>query len=530
MDTSSIIYQKLEVFIKKFYTNELLRGTIFFIGLGLIYFLFTLFIEYFLWLKPAGRTFLFWIFILVELFLLSRYILFPISKLFKIQKGIDYNDASKIIGNHFSEVNDKLTNFLQLSNDKNQSELLLASIEQKANMLQPIPFSNAVNFNKNKRFLPLAIIPILFFAYFYISGNQNILSQSLDRVVHFKNQYLPPAPFEFVVLNPNLQTEQGNDFVLQIKSQGKVVPENAMIFINDESYFMESSKAGVFEYRFSKPIKNIDFHVEANEVSSSDYELAVVAVPTIANFEMVLNFPSYLNKKAEVIKGTGNAIVPEGTRVTWKVSTLATKSVKFSDLSSVIPFSSSENNFQLSKSINQNIDYQIITSNDKVKDYEKLNYQIAVIKDQYPTIEVNNAPDSLKIDKSFVVGKVADDNGLSKLQIVFYPKNKPESGKKSFIPVKRDVFDQFVFTFPANLPVEQGVAYEYYFEVFDNDAIHNFKSSKSSVFASRIATDEEKEDKVLQQQNDNINSLSKSLKAQDKQLSDLDKLQKSAKE
>jgi hypothetical protein len=28
---------------------------------------------------------------------------------------------------------------------------------------------------------------------------------------------------------------------------------------------------------------------------------------------MQLNFPAYLNKKSEVIKGTGNAVIPEGT-------------------------------------------------------------------------------------------------------------------------------------------------------------------------------------------------------------------------
>jgi hypothetical protein len=258
--------------------------------------------------------------------------------------------------------------------------------------------------------------------------------------------------------------------------------------------------------------------------------LEVVAVPTISNFEMVLNFPSYLHKNAEIIKGTGNAIVPEGTRVTWKVAALATQSVVFSDLKTMSLFSVNENSFQWSKSINQNIDYQIITSNSKVKNYEKLNYQLSVIKDQFPTIEANNAPDSLKIDKSVVVGQVGDDYGLSKLQIVYYPKNKPEAGLKAAIAVKHNVFDQFVFTFPGTLPVEQGVSYEYYFEVFDNDALHNFKSTKSSVFANRIATDEEKEDKMLQQQNDNISSMSKSLKAQDKQISELDKLQKSAKE
>ena len=61
----------------------------------------------------------------------------------------------------------------------------------------------------------------------------------------------------------------------------------------------------------------------------------------------------------------------------------------------------------------------------KLKNYEKLNYQISVVKDQFPTINVNNAPDSLKIDKNYVLGQISDDYGLSKLQVVYYPKNKP---------------------------------------------------------------------------------------------------------
>ena len=73
----------------------------------------------------------------------------------------------------------------------------------------------------------------------------------------------------------------------------------------------------------------------------SDYELNVVTVPSIANFEMVLNFPSYLKKKPEIIKGNGNAIVPEGTRVTWKINTLATQNVVWKDLTSNFPFSKS---------------------------------------------------------------------------------------------------------------------------------------------------------------------------------------------
>ena len=533
MEQTNFIYQKLELFIKKFYTNELIRGIIFFIGLGLLYFLFTLFVEYFLWLKPIGRTVLFWTFIGVEIFLLLRFILFPIFKLFKLKKGIDYKEASAIIGNHFTEVSDKLTNFLQLSDSDlhhNKSELLLASIEQKANSLQPIPFGNAINFNTNRKYLPLAILPILLFAFFYVSGNSKIISQSLNRVVHFQDQFLPPAPFQFVVLNSNLQTEQNKDFIIRIKTEGKIVPENAMIFIGDESYFMETTKAGEFQYKIEKPLSNVLFHVEANAVSSSDYELNVVAVPSIANFEMQLNFPSYLKRKPEIIKGNGNAIIPEGTRVTWKINTQATQNVNWKDLSSNFSFSKSENTFTFSKNIFQNTEYQILTSNANVKNYEKLNYQISVVNDQFPTINVNNAPDSLKINKSYVLGQISDDYGLYRLQIVYYPKNKPEASKRGTIAVKSNLYDQFIFAFPSSLPVEQGVSYDYYFEVFDNDAIHNFKSTKSSVFSNRIATDEEKQDQDLLQQNDNINSLEKSLKNQDKQISELDKLQKSGKE
>ncbi len=533
MEHSNFIYQKLELFIKKFYTNELIRGMIFFVGLGLLYFLFTLFVEYFLWLKPTGRTLLFWTFIGVEIFLLLRFILFPIFKLFKLQKGIDYKKASSIIGNHFTEVNDKLTNFLQLSDSdlhQNSSELLLASIEQKANALQPIPFGNAINFNSNRKYLPLAIVPILLFVFFYISGNSKIISQSLNRVVHFQDQFLPPAPFQFVVLNSNLQTEQNKDFIIRIKTEGNIVPENAMIFIGDESYFMETTKAGEFHYRIEKPSSNIIFHIEANTVASSDFELNVVAVPSIANFEMILHFPSYLKKNQEIIKGNGNAVLPEGTRVTWRINTLATQNIVWKDLTSHFPFTKSENDFTLSKQISQNTEYQILTSNAKVKNYEKLNYQISVIKDQFPTIIVNNAPDSLKIDKNYVLGQISDDYGLYRLQVVYYPKNKPELVKRGTIAVKTNLYDQFIFTFPSSLPVEQGVSYEYYFEVFDNDAIHNFKSTKSSVFSNRIATDDEKEDQQFQQQNESINGLEKSLKNQDKQISEMDKLQKSSKE
>ena len=530
MEAKSIIFDKLEGFIKKFYTNELIKGAILFIGLGLLYFIFTLLIEYFLWLSTSGRTILFWLFVGVESFLLIRFIAFPLFKLFKLQQGINYEQASEIIGNHFSEVQDKLLNFLQLANQSQNSELLAASIEQKAASLQPIPFSNAVNFAKNKKFLPYAILPIVLLILFFVTGNSEIISKSFARVVNYETKFAPPAPFEFVVLNKSLTTQQNSDFVIQVKTQGKVIPENVAIQIGDEEYFLQTTKPGVFEYTFSKVVKDISFSFQANGLNSKEYQLNVVDVPTIANFEMVLQYPSYLGKKSETIQGTGNAVVPEGTVVSWKINALATDKVSFKSNNQVSPFSSNENTFSLSRRIVDNLNYEVITSNRSIAEFEKLAYHIAIIKDQYPSISVQTAPDSLKLKSKMMIGQVSDDHGLSKLQVVFYPKGNPNAVRKANLSIKNQAVDQFIYSFPNGLSIEQGVNYEYYFEVFDNDVVNNFKSTKSSVFLHYELTDVQKEDNQLQEQNENINSLEKSLQNQEKQISELDKLQKMNKE
>lgn len=530
LNTKELIYSKLQSFIRKFYTSELIKGSIFFVGLGLLYFLLTLLLEHFLWLSTTGRTLLFWFFIVIMNFLFFRFILFPIFKLFKLQKGITYDEASKIIGNHFTEINDKLTNFLQLSNSNEHSELLIASIDQKAKSLQPIPFTKAVDYKKNFKYLPWAVIPILFFLFFFISGRTDIIKNSMNRVVQYNQKFSPPAPFIIQVINPTIQTEQGQDFILQVKTEGRIVPDNAMIVLGEESYFMENISPGVFEYRFVNPIKSVLFNIQAQQVQSPEYQLRVVEVPTISTFEMKLLFPPYLKRVTETVKGTGNAIVPEGTKVIWNISASATDEITWKTEDKKVPFQQVSSGFELSQVISQSVFYEIRTSNLNIKDYEKLQYQLNVIKDQYPSIQVTAAPDSLELKQQVLIGQVTDDHGLSKLQIVYYPKGNESASKKSLLNVKKDVFDRFVFMFPGDLPLEEGVNYDYYFEIFDNDARNGFKSTRSSIFSDRLLTNDEKQEQLLQEKNSNLNSLQKSIRNQDKQLSELEKLQKMGKE
>ena len=526
LEKKAIIYDKLESFIKKFYTNELIKGALLFLTIGLLYFIFTFLIEYFLWFNSLGRTILFWLFLLVEALLLVKFIVIPVSKLFKIQKGLNYTEASKIIGIHFDEVQDKLLNFLQLSNTTQPSELVLASIEQKAKNLQPIPFSNAINFKSNKRYLPFALIPLLFLLFFYLSGNSDVISKSFARVVQYDTNFEKPAAFKFEIISNNLNVEQNKSFKLVVKTVGSVIPENASILINNEEYFLENTSPGNFTYQFDNVQKDITFHLKSNDITSSDYVLNVVNVPTISSFTMELNFPNYLGKKPEIIQGTGNAVIPEGTLVTWKINTFATTEVAFKKESISDLFSKKENQFFHTKRIVNTTDYQISISNSRLKNYENLQYKLTILKDQFPSISVSETPDSLKLKQKVIIGQVSDDYGMSKLQVVFYDKNKPNILFKKGLILKNKVVDQFVYAFPDGITLQPGIIYEYYFEVFDNDVVNGLKSSKSAVFSHSELTKEQKEQKSLQEQQSNINSLQKALENQDKQFEALDKLKK----
>lgn len=526
MELKTVIYQKLEDFIKKYYINELLKGSILFIGLGILYFIITLLIEHFLWLSIPGRTILFWVFVLVEVFLLLRFICFPIFKLFHLTKGINYEQASKIIGSHFNEVKDSLLNFLQLSNSNSSSELVLASIEQKANHLSPIPFSNAISFSKNKKYLPFAIIPVLLLVLFFISGNANVITNSLDRVVHFQTQYFAPAPFQFIISDQNLSVQQGQDFTIDVSTIGKIIPENASIIINDETYFLEKKAQGSFYFTFKNIQTDTPFYFESNGIASQNYQLKVIQVPSISNFKMYLHYPAYLKKTDEVIFGSGNAMVPEGTQISWKIDALATTAISFKTNNSIFPFTKEDNNFRFTSRVIKPLTYEILTSNQKIQYFEKLQYQVTIIKDQFPSITAQFVPDSLKMKNNVILGEVSDDYGLSKLQVVYYNKNDSKTVKTLPIQLKNNLVDRFIYHFPDGIDLIPGIDYEYYFEIFDNDPINRFKSSKSIVFSHYEKTKSELDDSILKEQNENINSLEKSLQNQDKQINELDKLQK----
>jgi hypothetical protein len=529
LDTLDYINENLKAFIKKYYSNELIKGFLLFISIGFIYFFVTLIIEHFLWLSTFNRSLLFWLFILVELSLFYKFIGIPLFKLLGLKKRLSKEEASQLIGNHFPEVNDKLTNLLQLQDDNDQSELLLASINQKAAELSPIPFKIAINFKKNSTYLKYVAIPFIIYFIIQLTGNQYIINNSYKRVINHDIAYSPPAPFNFILINSNLEVLENKSFILEVTTKGKVVPDNLKINLSkNESYYLSKIDFNKFRYEFPQLNNDIIFSLEANDIISKDYKISVLKVPTILNFEMQLNYPSYIAKKNKIIKNTGNITVPEGTNITWNINTKTTDEVLISLKDSTYNFIKETSNFKFKKNVFSTFDYEISTSNAIISDYDKLRYKVKIVKDEYPEINIQSKKDSLNTQVNYFFGKVSDDYGLSKLQLIYKELNSDVIFNED-IKISNSNFDQFTYIFPGNLKLKKGVSYEYYFEVFDNDKLHNYKKSKSEVFNFQKLTLDDLENNQLDNQKENINNLIKSLdnlSKKDKFLKDINQLQK----
>ena len=523
------ILSKLTSFTKKYYINELIKGSLLFLSIGLLYFLTILVLENFLWLSILGRSILFWTFVIVQLILFVKFIGIPLLKLSKLSKRISNEHASRIIGNHFPDVDDQLLNLLQLKDSDDSSELLQASIEQRSKQLSPIPFNLAINFKKSFSYAKYALVPLLIFILLSFFNGFDWYKKSLNRVVNYNTAYEAPAPFYFKVLNDNLEVIQQNDYKLNVTTYGSIIPNQVAVVYNNETYFLKKEDHNKFSYTFKSLQNDINFNLISAEQKSKDYNLLVNAAPSINVFKMEVVSPSHVKQQTKVYNNTGNAIIAEGSKINWIVDSKNASSINFITDTISVEFKKLKNKFDFSKRISNDLEYQITSSNKHAKNYEKLAFSLNVIKDKKPSISVQSAIDTTKINKKLFYGQVSDDYGLNKLEVVYFKTTNENDIKRVPISISNGSFSDFTYQFPNGIPLEEATSYAFYFEVFDNDSYRGSKSSKSETFnyreLSKVET-QQSESKNDQQQLDQFSKTLDQFQKSDLDLESFSKLQK----
>lgn len=501
----SAFVKKIDDFIRKYYLNKVVRGSIWLCAFFLLSFLILITSEYFGYFSVALKTFLFYIFLIIQLILgwllIGRHLL----NFLKLGKVISHEQASVIIGNHFPEIHDKLTNTLQLQKvlleKPDQKDLILAGINQKVSQMQPIPFVSAIKISENRKYLRYALFPIGVILVLAVTA-PSVLKDGTVRMIKHNEYFVKKAPFSFEILNKSLNATQGEDFLLKLKLNGDEIPQDIYIEDANNSFKLKKEDIINFNYLFKNLQESKNFRFKAGEFYSDEYQIKISKKPALLNIKVQLQYPSYLNKKNENLENPGDITVPAGTIIHWVFITENTNELAFQYLNNKYTLRKQEDNqFRHQLKAKETGSYTLHPSNSS-KNETALSYQLHVIPDAYPQLIIEEKPDSANTRILYFIGKANDDYGVSKINF-YYQINKSSDAKrqgklfKTSIKANSDkLVNFFHFWNLSKSGILAGEEITYYFEAVDNDGVNGPKSTFSDKKVYSLDSKEERLQKV----------------------------------
>lgn len=493
-----LLIAKINEFIRKFYLNKLLRGSIYAAAIILALYLCLFVLVYYSNPSTAAKTGLFFSFLAISFVAIGFWIVKPALAYFKLSKTLSVEQAASIIGDHFFNVKDRLLNTLQLKtladNSPQNNQLILAGIDQKIGDLRPIPFTSAINLGDNKKHIKYILLPLAIIIFIGIIAPA-ILKEGTNSFIRYNEEILPKAPFNFQVLNKSLTVTQGDDLTIRMQLTGNEFPQDIYIEDGANTYKLEKENISHFNYTFKNIQKNKSLRFFGGGFNSASFMVEVKPRPSLLNMSAQLVYPAYLNRKSEEVNNVGDLLIPEGTKVNWQLHTENSDELAFILQDRAYQLKVSDNMANFSTTVRKNSNYRIVPKNSFVSNTDSLNHQIAVIADQFPSISVTETPDSLSTKALYFSGSIADDYGFTSLKFKY---NIKEDGKlvgeqsKAISIKNQQIENTFFYLWNLNsLDVKPGQVLEYYFEVADNDGVNGAKVSRSEIKTYQVPTQQQ---------------------------------------
>lgn len=503
-----LLVEKINEFIRKFYLNKLLRGSIYAATTILALYLILFVWVYYSYPSTTAKTISFFAFIAIALAAILFWIVKPALSYFNLGRIISFEQAANLIGNHFFNVKDRLLNTLQLhelvKTSSQNTDLILAGIDQKISELKPIPFTQAVNIGDNRKYLKFLFIPlsiILLIAFIAPA----ILKEGTHSFIRYDQEILPKAPFEFILENKSLMVTQGDDITLKLKLKGDNFPQDIYVEDGSNSYKLEKENISTFSYTFKNLQQSKHLFFNGGGFRSATYLIEVKPRPSLLNISANLVFPAYLNRKNEQVANAGDLLVPEGTKITWILKTENSDNIDFTLQKRKEIIAVKNNIAQFNAVLKHNADYSITPINGFIANRDTLKHQINVINDQYPAINVTETPDSLSRKALYFNGNITDDYGFSSLRFKFIvkEKNRKVNETSTIIPIKNNQTENgFFFLWNLkNIDLKPGQQIEYFFEVADNDGVNGPKTTKSEIKIYQEPTQQQVAEQIAENSN-----------------------------
>ena len=490
MNNYDWLLSRLDAFIRKYYANQLLRGSLILLSCLLLYILTVSVGEYFLYMPVWLKVSLVSAFVLLGSAALVGWVIIPLTKMARLGNVISHEQAAEIIGRHFPEISDKLLNILQLkkhSDTYTSRDLIQASIDQKASQISVVPITAAVDLTKNKKYLRF-LVPLMLVGIVILIFSPSIFIDASERLLQPTRAFERPAPFKFVVVTNPLKAIRNTDFELKIKVEGEALPQEMFLEVGADRLMMQAQGKNTFKYTFRNVTDPINFRLFAAGFYSGPYAVKVAQKPILKAFKMQLDYPDYTGRKDEVRTSLGDMTVPAGTVVRWAFMAEHTDAafIRFGE-GQKVRMPSNAMMFGYDGRFLRDTSYTITLLNKESAVEESYQYNVQVTADQYPVIQLQEFRDSVTGKQILLNGTAGDDYSITRVLFhyqVTTDQNQTVVAKAIPLQSLRGALTNFQHYFDVDvLQLLPGQKLSYFIEAWDNDGVQGPKASRSEVMS-----------------------------------------------
>lgn len=513
-------------------------------------------------LEPAGRTPVFFAAVILTILAAGWLVLPPLARWLGLLKGQDDDTLARRIGHGIPDIGDHLVNTLQLYRTSTAGalaggyslELVEASITTQGEPLRHYDYTVIIERDERRRALLFFLSGVFLLSGLFLSFPRSY-NGAFQRLINYNVEYNKPAPFSLSIEPGNRKLIRGDSVDIVVRVAG-VPPRSVKLLMTQgdrpaEEIELRADSTGLFRYHLASIKETTKYRAVSGPARTPEHTFIVVERPEIKLLRATVSHPGYTGRGAERLPDNiGDVSGLRGTAVNIQITTTIDVSkativqlfprggsARLASISTTsapaaptvydtvrIPMtvngSSASGGFRLSRDGEY---YISLLSADGISNSSPVRYRMSASSDGPPSIELVQPGDSVTIDPTMLLPtevRIADDYGFSRLRIMYrLAASNYAPPMKTFAPVPIQI--------PRSGGLSLSVPYiwdmtqmsmvpedevEFYFEVYDNDAVSGPKVARTGIIKVRFPSLEETLREAEQMQNQANADLQKVMK------------------
>ncbi len=446
------------------------------------------------------------------------------------------DELAQRVGREYPEIDDRLCNALQLyrhsSSAKGSSpELALEHFGKVGSKAAGLDFDVVLDTRRPKRravyFVLAALISFLSFG--VLTGPL----EALERLRHFNLAFTPPAPFALELEPLDKKALRGENIRITVTARGTQSPDKIILQLREErqesfdEYTILPDSLGEFRYDIPSIKRGVEFYAQApwyaEFVESERGKIEVFDRPDIRSISGTLTPPSYTRLASRSFDENSADIVSlRGSRV--KLHIISNKDLAKAELvivtrpapseliaslseqtevaaprfdTSIVAMSIDSRRAEGSFAVSRAGEYFVrITDTDGENNLDPISYSIVPLPDAVPTISLIEPTFDVELQENALLPMkvvIADDYGFSALKLRYrlvesiyvQPDEEyrtidlrlPRGSRALEVPYVWDLNE---------VGISPSDRYQFFVEVFDNDAVTGPKSARTDLITVRL--------------------------------------------